>query len=344
MFSSPPNFPTNRFLKSFYRYFCFSRREASFTFTKDNICEILGKFSRYKINIFLSTEFSANESIFHHAYDQPEGKRKELFDPFSLFFEEQQRERKIWGDVSRVTGDIDYPKATPAPRSRPSGLDAWNGFTGGRNPGRDRLIGKLIEKEYIRNTNRWLWLYGSWTKKKRKKEKNIGKRIETNLVQPRTFLQTFDRRWSVSKDRTSARDNRSRRGRGNRKRSDIEMDANSRNWQTTRSYRWMKTPPDPRRNTSSRVFNVVLLFSPEKRRKNVLTSREHGFHCINFTVMIMISLVETLVIFRFEGEEFPFIVFVSRRRSRRSVNAPRLPLGIGRIPRACSPSRSRNFS
>ena len=106
----------------------------------------------------------------------------------------------------------------------------------------------------------------------------------------------------------------------------------------------MKTPPDPRRNTSSRVFNVVLLFSPEKRRKNVLTSREHGFHCINFTVMIMISLVETLVIFRFEGEEFPFIVFVSRRRSRRSVNAPRLPLGIGRIPRACSPSRSRNFS
>lgn len=122
------------------------------------------------------------------------------------------------------------------------------------------------------------------------------------------------------------------------------MDANSRNWQTTRSYRWMKTPPDPRRNTSSRVFNVVLLFSPEKRRKNVLTSREHGFHCINFTVMIMISLVETLVIFRFEGEEFPFIVFVSRRRSRRSVNAPRLPLGIGRIPRACSPSRSRNFS
>lgn len=138
----------------------------------------------------------------------------------------------------------------------------------------------------------------------KKKEKNIGKRIETNLVQPRTFLQTFDRRWSVSKDRTSARDNRSRRGRGNRKRSDIEMDANSRNWQTTRSYRWMKTPPDPRRNTSSRVFNVVLLFSPEKRRKNVLTSREHGFHCINFTVMIMISLVETLVIFCFEEKNF----------------------------------------
>ena len=168
MFSSPPNFPTNRFLKSFYRYFCFSRREAGFTFTKDNICEILGKFSRYKINIFLPTEFSANESIFHYAYDQPEGKRKELFDPFSLFFEEQQRERKIWGDVSRVTGDIDYPKAAPAPRSRPSGLDAWNGFTGRRNPGRDRLIGKLIEKEYIRNTNRRLWLYVSWTKKKRK--------------------------------------------------------------------------------------------------------------------------------------------------------------------------------
>lgn len=46
----------------------------------------------------------------------------------------------------------------------------------------------------------------------------------------------------------------------------------------------------------------------------------------------------------FRREEFLFIVFVSRRRSRKSVNAPRLPLGIGRIPRACSSSRSRNFS
>ena len=273
MFSSPSNFPTNRFLKSFYRYFCFSRREASFTFTKDNICEILGKFSRYKINIFLPTEFSANESIFHYAYDQPEGKRKELFDPFSLFFEEQQRERKIWGDVSRVTGDIDYPKATPAPRSRPSGLDAWNGFTGGRNPGRDRLIGKLIEKEYIRNTNRRLWLYVSWPKKKKRILESASKRISYNLE---PFSKpSIDRRWSVSKDRTSARDNRSRRGRGNRKRSDIEMDANSRNWQTTRSYRWMKTPPDPRRNTSSRVFNVVLLFSPEKKGKKTFSPAEN---------------------------------------------------------------------
>lgn len=123
------------------------------------------------MKIKIENEFSAEFSN-DFSRNQPEGKRKELFD-FFLF--RRATRGKIWGDVSRVTGDIDYPKAAPVARSRPGELDVGR-FYRRENPDRDWLIGKLIEKEYIRNTTTATDMYLEKNKKeKERKERNIGK-------------------------------------------------------------------------------------------------------------------------------------------------------------------------
>lgn len=74
-----------------------------------------------------------------------------------------------------MTGDIDYPKAAPVARSRPGELDVGR-FYRRENPDRDWLIGKLIEKEYIRNTTTATDMYLEKNEKeKERKERNIGK-------------------------------------------------------------------------------------------------------------------------------------------------------------------------
>lgn len=69
-----------------------------------------------EINFLFSTEFSnefLRQSIFlYFDVRRNQGERKEAQKTFRLpFFFRRATRRKIWGDVSRVTGDIDYPES-----------------------------------------------------------------------------------------------------------------------------------------------------------------------------------------------------------------------------------------
>lgn len=101
-----------------------------------------------------------------------------------------------------MTGDIDYPKAAPVARSRPGELDVGR-FYRRENPDRDWLIGKLIEKEYIRNTTTATDMYLEKNKKeKERKERNIGKaskRISVVKLFQNKTNRSIDRRRSVSR-------------------------------------------------------------------------------------------------------------------------------------------------
>lgn len=140
----------------------------------------------------------ANFPMIFHAINPKENAKN-----FSILFLFRRATRgKIWGDVSRVTGDIDYPKAAPVARSRPGELDVGR-FYRRENPDRDWLIGKLIEKEYIRNTTTATDMYLAKNKKeKKKKERNIGKaskRISVVKLFQNKTNRSIDRRRSVSR-------------------------------------------------------------------------------------------------------------------------------------------------
>lgn len=195
--------------------------------------------------------FCANRFFFTSTYaaiKESAKKRKKLFD--YRFFSKSNATKNL---RRRFEGDWRH-RLSREPRSRPGELDVSPPFyKGGENPGRDWLIGKLIEKEYIRNTTTVTDMCLERKEKGKKILESASKRISYTSSDPssiffetRSIDRSIDRRRSVLEDRMEEEE-----------RSDIEVDAHSRNWQT-RSYRWMKTPPDSRRmRETRRVFNVV---------------------------------------------------------------------------------------
>lgn len=158
-----------------------------------------------EINFLFSTEFSnefLRQSIFlYFDVRRNQGERKEAQKTFRLpfFFSKSNATKNL---RRRFEGDW-RRRLSREPRSRPGELDVSPPFyKGGENPGRDWLIGKLIEKEYIRNTTT---VTDMCLERKEKGKKNIGKRIETNLVYlERSLVNLFRNKIDRSIDRSKA--------------------------------------------------------------------------------------------------------------------------------------------
>lgn len=158
-----------------------------------------------EINFLFSTEFSnefLRQSIFlYFDVRRNQGERKEAQKTFRLpFFFRRATRRKIWGDVSRVTGDIDYPESRDPEAGR---IGRLSSLLQGRRESWSRLVDWKVNRKRIYTKHHDGYGYVSWTK--RKGEKNIGKRIEMNLVYlERSLVNLFRNKIDRSIDRSKA--------------------------------------------------------------------------------------------------------------------------------------------